>query len=189
MTIEQIKNSCIGEWESIAPEIRPSAKKRADGTLDPFYLTRNFKYVDGDQFELLVTNFADAYGKIPVMKMFLKGHITWHGTHPIAEGAQKVTFMADEAYELTPLLPGFTEGLNKLATLGFEKWEIGKSQSIFRKTFVPFSLAEGQIFKEYDLIYNLGEMMFWGARNVDGRGFDTEENRPTNLQIPMIKKH
>ena len=25
--------------------------------------------------------------------------------------------------------------------------------------------------------------MFWGARNVGGRGFDKEENRPTNLQI------
>ena len=23
--------------------------------------------------------------------------------------------------------------------------------------------------------------MFWGARNVDGRGFDKDENRPTNL--------
>ena len=49
-------------------------------------------------------------------------------------------------------------------------------------------LAEGQIFKEYDLIFVLNEMMFWGARNVDGRGFDREENRPTNLQIPLIRK-
>jgi hypothetical protein len=31
-------------------------------------------------------------------------------------------------------------------------------------------------------------MMFWGARNIDGRGFDTEENRPTNLQIPMVRQ-
>jgi len=31
-------------------------------------------------------------------------------------------------------------------------------------------------------------LLFWGARNVDGRGFDTEENRPTNLQIPMVRK-
>jgi hypothetical protein len=30
--------------------------------------------------------------------------------------------------------------------------------------------------------------MFWGARHVDGRGFDKEENRPTNLQIPLIRK-
>jgi hypothetical protein len=48
-------------------------------------------------------------------------------------------------------------------------------------------LAEGQVFKEYDLIYLYDGMMFWGARNVDGRGFDKEENRPNNLQIPMVK--
>jgi hypothetical protein len=29
-------------------------------------------------------------------------------------------------------------------------------------------------------------MLFWGARNVDGRGFDTEANRPTYLQIPLV---
>jgi hypothetical protein len=27
-----------------------------------------------------------------------------------------------------------------------------------------------------------------GARNVDGRGLDEEENRPTNLQIPLVRK-
>jgi len=30
--------------------------------------------------------------------------------------------------------------------------------------------------------------LFWGARNIDGRGFDTEANRPTNLQIPLVRK-
>ena len=32
------------------------------------------------------------------------------------------------------------------------------------------------------------DMLFWGARNIDGRGFDKEENRPTNLQIPLVRK-
>ncbi len=31
-------------------------------------------------------------------------------------------------------------------------------------------------------------MVFWGARNVDGRGFGKEESRPTNLQIPLVRK-
>ena len=60
-------------------------------------------------------------------------------------------------------------------------------QSIFRKSFAPFGLTEGVDFKEYDLVYVTHEMLFWGARNVDGRGFDTEANRPTNLQIPLIR--
>jgi hypothetical protein len=57
------------------------------------------------------------------------------------------------------------------------------------KAFAPFGLAEGQTFAEYDLIYVYDNMLFWGARNVDGRGFDTEENRPTNLQIPLVRRN
>jgi len=30
-------------------------------------------------------------------------------------------------------------------------------------------------------------MLFWGAA-YRRRGFDTEQNRPTNLQIPLIRK-
>ena len=26
---------------------------------------------------------------------------------------------------------------------------------------------------EYDLVYLRGDLLFWGARNIDGRGFDT----------------
>lgn len=41
---------------------------------------------------------------------------------------------------------------------------------------------------EYDLVYLAHGLLFWGARNVDGRGFDTEQNRPTNLQIPLARR-
>jgi len=27
-----------------------------------------------------------------------------------------------------------------------------------------------------------------GSKHVDGRAFDSPENRPTNLQIPLVKK-
>jgi len=42
----------------------------------------------------------------------------------------------------------------------------------------PFGLKEGTNFMEYDLVYLRGDLLFWGARNIDGRGFDTEQNRP-----------
>ena len=55
MGVEEIKKLIRdGTWASIAPEIRPSSIKNADGTLKPFYLTRVFKYISGDKFELLV---------------------------------------------------------------------------------------------------------------------------------------
>lgn len=188
MTTEQIKQTIQGEWVSIAPEIRPSIAKNPDGTLKPFYLQRAFKYIAGDKFELVVTNSAEPYGKLPMVKITIKGKMIWQGNHPIATDAQKVDFIADEAYEVTPLLQGFADAMNQLASKGFNKWEINSTQSIFKKAFPPFGLADGQIFAEYDLIYLFNDMMFWGARNIDGRGFDKEENRPTNLQIPLTRK-
>jgi hypothetical protein len=189
MTVEQIKESILGGWISIAPEIRPGIAKNADGSMKPFYLARAFKYSVGDKFELDVMNSADAYGKVPLVKIVIKGSIVWQGDHPIAEGAQKVKFTADETYTVTPLIQGFADAMNQLAGTGFNKWEINGTQSVMGKAFAPFRLSQGQIFAEYDLIYLFNDMLFWGARNVDGRGFDTEENRPTNLQIPLVRKY
>jgi len=188
MNLDQIKQSLAGEWVSIAPEIRPSALKNPDGTLKAFYLKRDFKYLGADRFELTIVNSADANGKVPLARIFIRGHMAWQGDHPIAPGAQKVNFTADEAYEVTPLLQGFADVLNQVASKGYAKWEVGVTQSIFSKSFLPFGLAEGKNFMEYDLVYLSHDMLFWGARNIDGRGFDTEANRPTNLQIPLMRK-
>jgi hypothetical protein len=93
-----------------------------------------------------------------------------------------------EAYVVTPMVAGFADLLNKVASAGFGPWQVGQGQSVFGKTFAPFGLAEGRDFMEYDLVYLQGDYLFWGARNIDGRGFDTEQNRPTNLQIPLRRK-
>ena len=188
MNLEQTKTALVGEWGSIAPEIRPSASKNPDGTLKPFYLKRDFKYLAGDRFELTVVNSADPNGAVPLVRIVIKGHMAWRGAHPIAPGAQKVDFIADEGYEVTPLIQGFADLLNQVASKGYAKWEVGGTQSIFGKAFLLFGLAEGRNFMEFDLVYLRGDMLFWGARNIDGRGFDKEENRPTNLQIPLERK-
>jgi len=188
MNLDQTKQALVGEWSSVAPEIRPSAAKNPDGTLKPFYLTRDFKYETGDRFELTVVNSADPNGKVPLARILIKGHMAWRGDHPIAAGAQKVDFVADEAYEVTPLIQGFADLLNQVASKGYAHWEVGGAQSIFGKSFAPFGLVEGKNFMEVDLVYVSHDMLFWGARNVDGRGFDSEANRPTNLQIPLARK-
>jgi hypothetical protein len=185
MSNDGLKSSLVGTWKSLAPEVRPS--KNPDGTIKPFYLSRSFVYERDDRFELAVTNFADPFGKVAIAKIDITGHMSWRGDHPIAPGAQKVDFVADEAYAVTPLVPPFVDLLDKIASTGYAKWELGKTQSIFGKTFVPFGLIEGRNFMEYDLVYLAHDLLFWGARNVDGRGFDTEDNRPTNLQIPLAR--
>ena len=62
------------------------------------------------------------------------------------------------------------------------------AQSIFEKAFPPFGLADGQVFAEFDLIYSRGDMLFWAQGTSMDRGFDKEENRPTNLKIPLVRK-
>src|SRR5438552_3590547 len=143
ITPEQIKQNIQGEWASLAPELRPSAIKNADGSVKPFYLTRAFKYSTDDTFELLVINSADAYGKIPLVRIVIRGHIVWQGDHPIAAGAQRVKFIADQAYEVTPVAQGFADALNHVASTGFNRWEVNSVQSIMGKAFAPFGLAEG----------------------------------------------
>jgi hypothetical protein len=182
----KIKEAMLGDWESIATEVRPS--KNADGSLKPFYLKRAFKYLPSDRFELLIVNSADPYGAVPLARIKIAGHMLWQGPHPIAPGAQKVDFVADESYEVTPLVQGFADVLNKVASAGYAPWAVSTPQSVFGKSFAPFALKEGTNFMEYDLVYLKGDLLFWGARNIDGRGFDTEQNRPTNLQIPLIRK-
>ncbi len=186
--VTKVRQAMLGQWESIAPEVRPSASKNADGSLKPFYLKRAFKYLPSDRFELEIVNSADPYGAVPLARIKIGGHMLWRGAHPIAPGAQKVDFVADEIYEVTPLAQGFADVLNKVASTGYAPWAIDAPQSIFGKTFAPFGLKEGTNFMEYDLVYLRGDLLFWGARNIDGRGFDTEQNRPTNLQIPLIRK-
>jgi hypothetical protein len=186
--VRKIKETMLGDWESIAPEVRPSASKNPDGSLKPFYLKRVFKYQPSDRFELDIVNSADPYGAVPLARIKIGGHMVWRGPHPIAPGAQKVDFVADETYEITPLAQGFADLLNKVASAGYAPWAVNSTQSIFGKAFAPFGLEEAKNFMEYDLVYLRGDLLFWGARNIDGRGFDTEQNRPTNLQIPLVRK-
>ena len=185
--VAKLKQAMLGEWVSIAPEVRPSAGKNADGSPKPFYLIRKFRYLPSDRFELEIVNFADPFGKVPLARIAIKGNMLWRGAHAIAPGAQKVDFVADEGYAVTPLAQGFADVLNKVAANGYAPWEINKPQSIFGKSFPPFGLKEGTNFMEFDLVYLRGDLLFWGARNIDGRGFDSEQNRPTNLQIPMVR--
>ncbi|KQP49616.1 hypothetical protein [Pseudorhodoferax sp. Leaf274] len=187
MTLEQTKAALLGDWNSIATEVRPSTARNPDGSPKPFYLQRQFRYLDGDRCELAIVNAADANGKVPLARILIRGHMAWRGAHPVAPGAQKVDFVADETYEVTPLAQGFADVLNKVAAQGYAPWTVGTAQSVFGKDFAPFGLVAGRHFMEYDLVLLSHGMLFWGARHVDGRGFDTEQNRPTNLQIPMAR--
>src|SRR5258708_2083523 len=69
MSLDQTKQSLRGEWTSIATELRPSATKNPDGSMRAFYLTRDFKYLDNDRFELTIVNAADPNRSVPLARI------------------------------------------------------------------------------------------------------------------------
>ena len=189
MTAEEIKSFIQGgEWVSITPEVRPGLTKSAAGDIQPFYCTRAFRYTPGDAFECVFINYADANAKAPLVRFVIKGHLQWQGEHPIAAGAQKVDYVADEAYEVTPLHPGFADAVNKAPASGLNKWEVNVMQDLKGKAFPAFGLMDAEIYVDYDLVYIYDDLLFNGSKNVDGRPFNKPENRPTNLQIPLVRR-
>ena len=141
--VTKIKQAMLGNWESIAPEVRPSAAKNADGSLKPFYLKRAFKYLPSDRFELEIVNSADPYGAVPLARIKIGGHMLWQGAHPIAPGAQKVDFVADESYEVTPLAQGFADVLNKVASDGYAPGPSTRPRASSERPLLPFG-SEGR---------------------------------------------
>jgi hypothetical protein len=190
MTLEQIKTFIQGgEWISIAPELRPSITKSTAGDINPFYCTRAFTYPPGDRFECTLINYLDATAKTPLVKFVIKGHLQWQGEHPVAPDAQKVDYIADEAYEVTPLHPGWVDAINRIPSNGLSKWQLNVPQDLKGKAFPAFGLTDAKTYVDYDLIYICGDMLFNGSKNVDGRPFNKPDNRPTNLQVPLARKN
>lgn len=188
MTPEEIKQFIQGgQWVSITTELRPSINKSTTGEIQPFYCSRVFTYSPGDQFACTVMNYADANGKVPLVKILIRGHNAWQGEHPIAKGAYNLDYIADEAYEVTPLHQGFATAANTFSSRGLNAWEVNVTQDVKGKAWPLFGLVEGHIYIDYDLIYISNDMLFNGSKHVDGRAFDKPENRPTNLQIPLVR--
>jgi hypothetical protein len=188
MTLDQIKTFIQGgQWISIAPELRPAITKSTAGDMNPFYCTRVFSYYPGDRFECTLVNYLDSNGKTPLVRFVIRGRLQWQGEHPVAEGAQKVDYIADEAYEVTPLHAGWVDAVNRLPGNGLDKWQLNVTQDLKGKAFPPFGLAEAKVYVDYDLLFVREDMLFNGSKNVDGRPFNRPENRPTNLQVPLVR--
>lgn len=189
MNLEQLKKFIQGgEWISISTELRPFEDRLGNGKIQPFYVTRVFKYFPHEKFEGTIVSYADPFGKMPLVKFVFKGHVEFQGEHEIAKGAFKIDYILDTGFEVTPLHQMFADNLNQVPVPGLSKWEVGVMQDILKKSFPLFNIKEGEIVGDYDLIYVFNDMLFMGAKHVDGKGFDKPENRPTNLQVPLFRR-
>lgn len=176
-----------GSWESITCELRPTPYQ--EGTAPtPFHLTRAFTY-DGNLFAGTIVSYADPLCEMPLVSYSFEGHLVSHGDSPAAPGAELIDYVLDRSLKLTPLNDGFTEQLNALppAACGAEPWETGVEQSVAETGCALLNLAKGQVYVDHDIVHVIDDMLFFGAKPVDGSNFEDPANRPVQLQVPMIR--
>lgn len=186
-TLEEVKAYALGEWASISVELRPTEDRTGSGKIQPTYLKRNFKYLPDDKFIGTITLFADNYGQMPLMEFEFKGELKWGEKHPIAEGAWCIDYVLNEGFGVTPLHEQAAMMLNQGLPQGMTPFKLGEKKDILKKAFPMFSIVEGQIVSDFDLIYFKNGMLFMGAKHVDGTPFDKPEHRPHQLQIPLAR--
>lgn len=184
-TLDEVKATAIGTWTSLSVELRPAEDRSGGGAVEPTRLRRDFVYNADDTFTGTITMYVDDYGQAPLMAFEFKGHLRWGGPHPIADGAWGIDYVLDLGFGVTPLHDDAAMMLNADLPDGMTPFAAGVKQDILGKAFPMFHLAEGQIVTDYDLIWFHGDLLFMGAKHVDGTPFDLPERRPHQLQIPM----
>ena len=187
-SLEEVQSYAVGEWESLSVELRPTEDRTGSGVIQPTYLRRHFNYLSKNKFIGTITLFGDNYGQLPLMEFEFKGDLKWGEKHPIADGAWKVDYILNEGFGVTPLNPQAAQMLNQALPEGMAPFENNIKKDILGKAFPMFHIVEGQIVSDYDLIYFKNGMLFMGAKHVDGTPFDKVENRPHQLQIPLVRK-
>ena len=186
-TLDEVQDYTIGEWTSISVELRPTEDRTGSGSIQPSFLTRYFKYLSKHNFIGTITMFADDYGQIPFVEFEFKGDLKWGKQHPIAKGAWEIDYMLNQGFAVTPLNDQATDMLNTDLPEEMAPFETGLKMDILGKPFPMFNIKKDQIVSDYDLIYFKNGLLFMGAKHVDGTPFDQPENRPHQLQIPLVR--
>lgn len=194
-SLEGLKSRITGRWVSIACELRPQANPE-DPTKAPLpsYLKRDFTYDADGAFEANITVYADAACSMPAASYDFAGEVVWRDANPAAPGAWSQDYVLNRKLQLTVLAPPMVEQLNALpeGACGDGPFVQGEVRDILGKPCVLLKFVEGSAFVvDHDLLYvreDMPDMLFMGAKHVDGTGFYTPENRPqVGLQQPLIR--
>jgi hypothetical protein len=84
MTLEDAKRILAGEWVSLTPGVRPRATRNPGGTLRPFYLSREFKYLGATPAVLHVGGLDRAPSELFPAKWLLRLSVPAHGIDRLA---------------------------------------------------------------------------------------------------------
>lgn len=194
-SLESLQRRVVGHWQSIACELRPQ-QNAADPTLvpTPSYLTRDFTYDAKGGFQANITVYADPACSMPAASYDIAGEIVWHDANPAAPGAWSLDYVLNRKLELTILAGPMAKQLNQMpeGTCGTGPFVVDKKRDILGQPCALLKFVEGSAFViDHDFLYvreDVPNMLFMGAKHVDGTGFYQPANRPTvGFQQPMIK--
>lgn len=145
-----------GTWSSDGVETTSGARKT--------HLTRSFQF-DAKRWSVEFTVFADAQGKVPLVRGHNEGSYTLGKALPLAEAVE-----ADFSFErrtLTPLTEDVAATLTA-ARCGDAPWKAGQSQDVTRGGCAAFRVpSASQCSREYDLVRIEAGQLRLGPRPQD----------------------
>ena len=190
----RMQSAMKGHWVSVACELRPQQGKPGE-PVGSSWVKRDFTFDGAGKFKATITIFADMYCEAPMNEFNFSGHTEFGGPSKAAPGAIEITYLLDESLTITPRMQGVVDMMATLPpkACGDEPYKLNVAQSILKKSCVLLNnIDSGQVVKDHDLIYLHGQgryqMLFMGAKHVDGSGFYKPEDRPNSgLQVPMVR--
>lgn len=190
----KLQHQMKGHWKSIACELRPQSGKPGE-PVQSSWVTRDFTFDGTGKFKATIVVFADQFCEVPMNEFNFSGHAEIGGTSRAAPGAREITYVLGESLTITPRAQMVVDMMGQLPpkACGDEPYKLNTAQSILKKSCVLLNnIDSGQVVKDHDLIYLHGQgryqMLFMGAKHVDGSGFYKPENRPkSGLQVPMAR--
>ncbi|MEM7268421.1 MAG: hypothetical protein AAF401_04105 [Pseudomonadota bacterium] len=194
-SLEGLKSRIVGQWTSIACELRPGPNQQnPDGKPVPTYLTRDFTYDAIGGFTGDITIYADPACAAPLATYSFAGVIVWHGPNPAAPGAFSQDYVLNRKLQITVVAPPMAAQLNALpeGACGEGPFVVGEAKDILGQPCILLRSIEGSAFViDHDLLYvreDAPNLLFMGGKHVDGTGFYYAENRPTvGLQQPLAR--
>ncbi len=195
-SLEGLKARIVGHWTSIGCELRPQPNAEDPaGAPGSTYLTRDFRYDAEGGFAAVITVYADPACEVPATQFDFAGEVVWHDANPAAEGAWSQDYVLNRKLELTILAEPVAEQLNQLPddACGEGSFVVGERRDVLGKPCVLVQFVEGNRYVvDHDFLYvreHTPNMLFMGAKHVDGTGFYAPENRPiVGLQQPLLRQ-
>jgi hypothetical protein len=183
-----------GRWKSIACELRPQSGKPGE-PVQSSWVTRDFTFDGTGQFKATIVVYMDPFCEVPMNEFNFSGHAELGRASRAAPGAHDITYILDQSLSIIPRSQAVVDMMGQLPpkACGDEPYRLNVPQSILKKSCVLLNnIDSGQVVRDHDLIYlhgsGRGQMLFMGAKHVDGSGFYKPENRPqSGLQVPMIR--